>query len=387
MKVENLFIELLQIALGNRDRFSVSPSAEEWEKLYDISKKQALVGVCFFALKSLPLEQQPPLLRRRQWAVKAMRLEEKNKQVSQECKAITEFFTKGNYESCVLKGQSNIFIYPDRLKGLRTPGDIDLWVWEKGRLSLYDKKNLVNILWRISGKQMDVAIHHAECKMFPETPVEVHFVPSFAINPFTDYKMRRFWAKHSDCILLTNDGFYMPTDGFNLIFQMSHIFRHVLLEGIGFRQLIDYYFVLRSFSAHSSMKSDKKLSNSEEVMKEINNLGMRRITSAVMWIMKEIFAMKDMYLLCDVSEKYGRELLNEVLKGGNFGHSSDEHAKLKVDDEGKETLASKVEGNFATIKRGMKLFWSYPSECLWVPYLCFRASWVRNYWRKVKFER
>ena len=79
MKVENLFIELLQIALGNRDRFSVSPSAEEWEKLYDISKKQALVGVCFFALKSLPLEQQPPLLRRRQWAVKAMRLEEKNK--------------------------------------------------------------------------------------------------------------------------------------------------------------------------------------------------------------------------------------------------------------------------------------------------------------------
>ena len=97
--------------------------------------------------------------------------------------------------------------------------------------------------------------------------------------------------------------------------------------------------------------------------------------------------MKDEYLLCKVSEKYGRELLNEVLLGGNFGQSSDEHAKLKVDDDGKETFASKVEGNLTTIKRGMKLFWSYPSECLWVPYLCIRASWVRNYWRKVKFER
>ena len=101
----------------------------------------------------------------------------------------------------------------------------------------------------------------------------------------------------------------------------------------------------------------------------------------------EVFAMKEDFLLCKASEKYGRELLNEVLVGGNFGQSSDEHAKLKVDDEGKETFVSKVEGNFATIKRGMKLFWSYPSECLWVPFLCIRASWVRNYWRKVKFER
>ena len=375
MKIEKLFIELLQIALGNREQFSVCPSAEEWEILYDMAKKQALVGICFFALKLLPIEQQPPLLRRRQWAVKAMRLEERNRQVMQECKAVTSFFTKGNYESCVLKGQSNTYLYPDGLKGLRTPGDIDLWVWEKGKSSLYDKKRLVSILWKVSGKRLDVAVHHAECEMFPKTPVEVHFVPSFAINPFTDYKMHRFWAEHSDCICQTDDGF-------NLIFQMSHIFRHVLLEGIGFRQLIDYYFVLKSFHDYSSLEQKGKLSDTKTVMKKIEILGMKRITSAVMWIMKEVFAMKEEYLLCKASEKYGRELLNEVLEGGNFGQSSDEHAKLKLDDEGKETLTSKLEGNYATIKRGMKLFWSYPSECLWVPYLCIRASWVRNYWRK-----
>ena len=382
MKIEKLFIELLQIALGNREQFSVCPSAEEWEILYDMAKKQALVGICFFALKLLPIEQQPPLLRRRQWAVKAMRLEERNRQVTQECKAVTSFFAKGNYESCVLKGQSNTYLYPDGLKGLRTPGDIDLWVWEKGRSSLYDKKRLVSILWKVSGKRLDVAVHHAECEMFPKTPVEVHFVPSFAINPFTDYKMRCFWAEHSDCITQTADGFNVPVDGFNLIFQMSHIFRHVLLEGIGFRQLIDYYFVLKSFHDHLFLEHKGKLLDTRIVMKEIDALGMKRVTSAVMWIMKEVFAMKEEYLLCKASEKYGRELLNEVLEGGNFGHSSDEHAKLKLDDEGKETLTSKLEGNYATIKRGMKLFWSYPSECLWIPYLCIRASWVRNYWRK-----
>ena len=314
-----------------------------------------------------------------------MRLEERNREVSLECKVITEFFAKGNYESCVLKGQSNTSLYPDGLKGLRTPGDIDLWVWEKGHPNLQDKKKLVCILWKVSGKQMDVAVHHAECKLFPKTPVEVHFVPSFAINPITDYKMRRFWARHSDCIRLTDGGFNIPTDGFNLIFQMSHIFRHVLLEGIGFRQLVDYYFVLKSFFDHSS-ENKGKLSDAKVVMKEMDNLGMKRITSAVMWIMKEVFAMKEEYLLCKPSEKYGRELLNEILEGGNFGHSSEEHAKVKVDDDGNETLTSKLEGNYATIKRGMKLFWSYPSECFWVPYLCIRASWVRNYWRKQSLE-
>ena len=91
MKIENLFIELLQVALGNRDKLSVCPNAEEWELLYDMAKKQALVGVCFFALKLLPIEQQPPLLRRRQWAVKAMRLEERNKQVTLECKYVTSY--------------------------------------------------------------------------------------------------------------------------------------------------------------------------------------------------------------------------------------------------------------------------------------------------------
>ena len=39
----------------------------------------------------------------------------------------------------------------------------------------------------------------------------------------------------------------IPTVEFNLIFQLTHIFSHLMNEGIGLRQLVDYYYVLCDF--------------------------------------------------------------------------------------------------------------------------------------------
>jgi len=42
-----LFYELVQVAIGARSELSRSPSASEWSALYELSDKQALVGICF----------------------------------------------------------------------------------------------------------------------------------------------------------------------------------------------------------------------------------------------------------------------------------------------------------------------------------------------------
>ena len=39
----------------------------------------------------------------------------------------------------------------------------------------------------------------------------------------------------------------IPTVEFNIIFQLTHIYSHQMNEGIGLRQLLDYYYVLCDF--------------------------------------------------------------------------------------------------------------------------------------------
>lgn len=374
MKIESLFIELLQVSLGNRKELSVIPTEDEWLALYKISKQQSIVGLCFYGMKQLSAECQPPLLILRQWTVKALKLEEKNRNLNEECKFATNVFTNGSYETCVLKGQGNLYYYPAHLKTLRSPGDIDLWVWQKERKEL-DMPRLIKGIRKISGGQVDIGIHHAECNMFADNLLEVHFQPSFSINPFTDAKMKKWWIEHRDYRLISDKGFYYPNKDFNLVFQMSHIYRHILLEGIGFRQLLDYYFVLIS---------DGSATNKNAVMGDICHLNMKHITQAVMWIMTTVFTMDTKYLLCEPSERYGMKLLHEILAGGNFGHYLEGRFEAENDDDGKETIKSKFKGNFEVIKRGWKWLLYYPSEAIWTPYLCIRASFTRNKMRRIE---
>ena len=74
-------------------------------------------------------------------------------------------------------------------------------------------------------------------------------------------------------------GYAVPTWEFNVVFQLSHIFKHLLQEGIGLRQLIDYYYLLCNRPDDSSV---------ENIKKTIQHLGLSPIAGAVMWIMKNV---------------------------------------------------------------------------------------------------
>ena len=40
-----LFFELIQVSLGNLEKLSETPSANDWESLYNEATRQAIVGV------------------------------------------------------------------------------------------------------------------------------------------------------------------------------------------------------------------------------------------------------------------------------------------------------------------------------------------------------
>lgn len=53
MTIEKLFFELIRVAIGTQDSLSHILTGKEWQIMYDIAKKQSLVGICFAGVQRL----------------------------------------------------------------------------------------------------------------------------------------------------------------------------------------------------------------------------------------------------------------------------------------------------------------------------------------------
>ena len=172
---------------------------------------------------------------------------------------------------------------------------------------------------------------HYHC--LPVTEVEIHDRPFIMRNPFKNRKLHRFFAMEGEkCfenkIALPNGvgEIAVPTTTFNLVHQMVHIAYHLYTDGIGFRQLMDYYFVLRTV---------QEVSDVSMVQDVVHVLGLDTFVSALMWVLGHVFTstssaqvQKEEYMLWEPCEKDGRMLLEEILKSGNFGHQDETKADL-----------------------------------------------------------
>ena len=158
-----------------------------------------------------------------------------------------------------------------------------------------------------------------------------------------------------------------PTLAFNRVYILVHIYRHLFHEGIGLRQLLDYYFVL-----HQGFTEEERT----ETMRTLRSLRMQRFTAAVMWVLQEVFAMDDRYLLTDPNEEEGRFLLSEIMLAGNFGHYD-----VRIKRSAKVTEW----GLFCRrVGRNLRFLRSYPSEVLWSPFFklwhaVFRFAEVKSH--------
>ena len=49
--MQNIFFELIQVAIGHRKSLSRVLSTAEWNVLYGVAVKQAVEGVCFYGIQ------------------------------------------------------------------------------------------------------------------------------------------------------------------------------------------------------------------------------------------------------------------------------------------------------------------------------------------------
>ena len=358
--MHNLFIELLQVSLGTRDRLSWEPLPAEWNAVYDEAERQAVTGIMLAGLERLSDNQRPPQVVLLQWIGVCQQIETQNVLTTKTCHKVCEQLERDGYLACVLKGQSNYRYYPKEMKNRRSCGDIDVWTVPKERRC--KKEDVRKTLGYLKGKYELTGLCWLHANMTHESgvPVEVHFYPSFMNSPIKNRRFLKYFSDINKCSCLKDiDGIQIPAMkiDYDVIYQMNHIYRHLIDEGVGLRQVLDYYMLLKAWNQDGEREK-------EFILPVVRQLGMERFASALMYVLQNVFGMPDDWLLCEPSEKHGQFLLNEIMIAGNFGHEDPRLASLKV-KEGQ--LIYQIKHAWRRIKRNMRFFTSYPEEVIWEP--------------------
>ena len=461
LKQQKIFFDFLRFCIGSAKEIPDSLKEADWKELYAIAKKQALLGVLFYGIQRLPKQLAPEQKLLMQWMVMAEQIRKQNIRLFQDSVKICLNFENEGFANCILKGQGNALLYPDPY--MRTPGDIDIYL-SGGR------RKIMKYVDQVCPNQV-MRYHHVDFPVM-KTAIEVHFTPSYMFCPIHNRRMQKWFeevmGEQCNHRVSLPDGYgeiHVPQVSFNVIYILSHLYRHIFTEGIGLRQLLDYYYVvcdfckvyqissnhLSNFSNHpvplskegstfspspSSMvftppsvppfPGDRNLRSGDVtalrcseplrskdgglskvspdcagwdrldgsgdttsacsldagsssfsacssvaldvVQRELKHLGLWKFAQAVMFVMKEVFGLSEDRMIAPMDEKEGRFLLDEIMRGGNFGQYDDRMGS-KVDE-------SKIHRYFRMNLRNLRFVKHYPAEAVCEPvFRTWFAGW------------
>ena len=428
------FFAFLKYCFGYKGDMSSVVAGMDWQELYSFASKQALLGLCFDGIERLGKEY-PEELRLNPigrellmtWMGKAQQIRRQNVKVNGVAAKLYSKFREDGLRCCILKGQGNALMYPNPYS--RTPGDIDVWVnASREEITEYAKCHF--------NLEDDIRFHHFETTM-DGVPVELHFFPCTMNNPLYHARLQKWFKRNADfqCsnVVCLPDGIgeiAIPTTAFNVIYQLTHLYHHFFDEGVGMRQIIDYFLVVNDFSKNVFLNNDlsnpsvslskgsstshpSPLSSEERdvtalrcseplrskdggaskpspncaewdrlggngdttstaldvVQKELKYLGLWKFAGAVMYVLHETLGLSDEKMIAPMDEKRGKLLLAEILNGGNFGRHFTKYGHFT-----QQGMAKKY---FLKIWRNMHFVRYYPAEALSEP--IFRT--LHFFWR------
>ena len=367
------FFAFLRYCLGGKRDMSRVIAGMDWRKLYSFASKQAILGLCFDGIERLGKEypeelKQNPIGREllMAWMGKAQQIRRQNMKVNVVASKLYSMLRKDGLRCCILKGQGNALMYPNPYS--RTPGDIDVWVnASREEITEYAKKH-----FEIAD---DIRFHHLETSL-DGVPVELHFFPGIMNNPIYHARLQKWFRRNADLqcshIVGLPDGageIAVPTLAFNVIYLLSHLYHHFFDEGIGMRQIIDYYYVV--ISDYLLVINDESLGIRDTLQRELKHLGLWKFAGAVMYVLHEVLGLPEERMIAPMDEKRGKLLLAEILNGGNFGKHFTKYGNF--------TQQGMTKKYFLKIWRNMHFVRYYPAEALSEP--IFR-TW-HFFWRKI----
>ena len=316
-----------------------------WASLLNQARAHAVDALVSDGAGLLPVGQRPTFQQIASLAIAVDAIERGNQKVNAVLRSMAAFWEREGINAVLLKGQGLALLY--NKPGHRTPGDIDWY--------LPGEKNFQRALALIKAKGIvpeidgDGDYHYSVNGVV----VEHHRRWCDISNPF---KKRRVNCIEQEYGICKNSNYSTLAPLTNLIQLNVHILKHILVMGVGWRQLCDLALATKHYCGQYSF---------EEYKQEVKRLGLMRWTRLLYGVIAKYFGMN--YALLPVAPIFGRDtekLAELVMSRGNFGRES-----------GKKML-----GSYASVATWM--VWYVPGEVLWRPIMLMWNRFTQSVIRK-----
>lgn len=395
---EKIYYKFIQFALGTYEGKEFLDGSAlngfDWQRFYAFAKKQTLVGIIMEGISRLPKAVAPKQSLLMNWFMMSQNISRMNSMLNEATVGVYNKVRAAGYDCCILKGQANAAMYAN--PAARTPGDVDMWV----NASREEIRQLAQTLAKENGRIDEESYNHIALTT-NGISVELHYTPGFMAN-FTYNRRLQQWFSESiytqcrNMIALPDKTGEVaaPTADFNAVYQLYHLYHHYFYEGVGLRQVVDYYYVMwnvecgmwseecgvKNSSLDNSSSQAKPRTNKHStfnIQHSLKRLGLWHFAGAMMYVLHEVLGLPEEKMIAPMDKKRGEMLLNDILCGGNFGHHDERHAWGRDTYDGNGFKHGALGHNLLRLHRDLRLLKYYPSEALSEP--IFRL-W-HYYWR------
>lgn len=357
--MNELFFALIRVAIGTENCLPHTPSPEEWKELYRMAKKQSLLGICFAGVQKLQSQRQHlPEKVYDKWMAITATIQMRSIEHRNVLKMVTDLLYKKGYRAIFMKGLTCAERYPEPL--LRQCGDIDFVLEEK------HFTKILNSLEEIAKVDHNLVHEHHGMAHIGNVQLEPHYKIHNYQNPCNDRTMRSFQKKllsgKDRCMIKIGQA---EVEKFPLEFEgmyiVSHMVNHVYEEGLGMRQVMDFYYWIKKLPSNSRF-------NSELYHAYLGKMHMRRaarifthICESYLGLDSDIFD----YKYTKKEKCFVNKMANDIIDVGNFAKHADKQPKAGI------------HAYLRTIIRTYNLGYLCPSEAIWWPI----SKFFRFFWR------
>ena len=287
--MQELFFELLRVAIGQMDCLSRGPLADEWHGIYRTAQRHGLTELCYKGMERLfDYGLRAPQDLSIDWMADAEAIHESQELLNSRREKLVKKLDERKIRAAVMNGAQS--------------PSIDIFVD-------CSMDRAIKFVRQTGQQEIRCGYTSLALNAWENTPVNLHYRVLSVRNPWANGKMQKWFAQNKELMFGQGDnGIFSPTLTMNAICMLQTFQQRLLSGKATMSLLVDYYHVLSQLNGEfQSFKDGSNMANTLEA------LGMTQFAAGVMWVLQETMGLNRICMLCEPLAEEGRFILKELM--------------------------------------------------------------------------